>query len=64
MRFEVFPAVKMWIMIFWVVTLCSLVGCYQHFGERIAFIFTIEVPEDGTVTFLRNVDNRLQVCMA
>jgi hypothetical protein len=33
MIFEVFIEVKMWIGVFWVVTLCSLVGGYQLFGE-------------------------------
>jgi hypothetical protein len=32
MRFEVFTAVKMQIVAFWLVTLYSFVGIYQHFG--------------------------------
>jgi hypothetical protein len=32
MRFEVFTAVKMWIVGYWIVTPCSLVGGYQRFG--------------------------------
>lgn len=33
-RFQVFTEVKMSIMVFWVVTLCGLVGGYQRFGEK------------------------------
>jgi hypothetical protein len=32
MRFEVLTAVKMSILVFWVVTQCGLVGRYQRFG--------------------------------
>jgi hypothetical protein len=32
MRFEVFTAMKMPMLIFWVVTPCELVGRYQRFG--------------------------------
>jgi hypothetical protein len=31
MRFYIFTAVKMWIVVFWVVTLHSIVGDYQNF---------------------------------
>jgi hypothetical protein len=31
-RFEVLTAVKQSISVFWVVTLCGLVGTYQRFG--------------------------------
>jgi hypothetical protein len=33
MRFEVFTAVKMLMVLLWVVMLCGLVGGYQHFEE-------------------------------
>jgi hypothetical protein len=32
-RFEVFTAVKMSMMFFWVVAPCGLAGRYQHFGD-------------------------------
>jgi hypothetical protein len=32
MRFEIFTAMKIWIVVFWVVTLCSLGDGYQRFG--------------------------------
>jgi hypothetical protein len=34
MRFEVVAAVKIWIVVFWAVTPCSLVGCYQLSEEH------------------------------
>jgi hypothetical protein len=33
MRFEVLVAVKMSVLVFWLVTPCGFVGRYQHFGE-------------------------------
>jgi hypothetical protein len=33
MTFEVPTAVKISIVVFWVVTLCGFVGTYQHFRE-------------------------------
>jgi hypothetical protein len=32
MRFEVLTAVKMLMLVFWIVTPCGLVGRYQRFG--------------------------------
>lgn len=34
MIFEVFTAVKMWIVVFWVVAPCSIVGGYLRFGGK------------------------------
>jgi hypothetical protein len=48
MRFEVITAVKMSILVLWVVMLCGLVGRYLS-------------PEDGGSMFLRNVGIYLQV---
>jgi hypothetical protein len=31
MRFQVFTAVEMWIVVLWVLTQCGLAGSYQHF---------------------------------
>jgi hypothetical protein len=31
-RFEIFRVVKIWMMVFWVMMLCSLAGGYQYFG--------------------------------
>jgi hypothetical protein len=31
-RFEILAAVKISIVVFWVVTPCGLIGGYQHFG--------------------------------
>jgi hypothetical protein len=41
MRFEVFAAVKIWIVVFWVVTPCSLVGVTNVSAERIVSIFSL-----------------------
>jgi hypothetical protein len=58
MRFEVPNAVKISMLVFWVVTPCGLAGRYKHFEE-----YTISnlSPEDGDNMFLRNVDLDLQV---
>jgi ABC-type methionine transport system permease subunit len=32
MRVEISTAVKMWIVLFWVMTLCCFVSGYHHFG--------------------------------
>jgi hypothetical protein len=45
LRFEVLTAVKMSMLVFWVVTLCGLVGRYQRFGEQTASIFRAEASE-------------------
>jgi hypothetical protein len=34
MRFEVCTAIKMSIVVFWVVTACGLVGGYQRFEKK------------------------------
>jgi hypothetical protein len=52
MRSGDLAAMKMLIVIFWVVTPCGLVGGYQLFGGT--------YPEDGDDTFLRNVGNHIQ----
>jgi hypothetical protein len=55
MRFEVLTAqtVKTSMLIFWVVTLCGLVGRYQSFGGTRCLHFSFN--EDGSIMFLRNV---------
>jgi hypothetical protein len=42
MTFEVLTAVKMWIMVLWVMTPCSLVDGYQRFGESCRFHLQVE----------------------
>jgi hypothetical protein len=56
MRFEVFTAVKMKMVVFRIVTPCGLAGVYERF--RITYCFS---PEDGGSMFLRNVGTHLQV---
>jgi hypothetical protein len=42
-RSEVLTAVKLSMLVFWVVTPFGLVGRYQRFGEHTASIFRAEV---------------------
>jgi hypothetical protein len=53
-RFEALTAVKMSMLVFWVVTPCGLVGRYSTnvSEEYTASIFRVE---DGGIMFLRNV---------
>jgi hypothetical protein len=51
MRFETLTAVKMSILVFWVVTPCGLVDRYQRFG-------------DGGSMLLRNIGIYLRVHVA
>jgi hypothetical protein len=48
-------AAKFWIVVVWVVTLCSLVG----FSVSEEFVSSI-YPQDGGYTFLQNVGNHLK----
>jgi hypothetical protein len=57
MRFEVLKAVKISILVFWVVTPYGLAGRYQRFGRTSS-------TDDGGNMFLRNVGICLQVHMA
>jgi hypothetical protein len=41
-RFEILMAVKMSVLVFWVVMLCGLVGRYHHFEEHTVFFFRAE----------------------
>jgi hypothetical protein len=43
LRFKVFTAVKMWIVVFSLVTPCSFVGGYQNFAGTCPFIFKVNV---------------------
>jgi hypothetical protein len=45
-KFDVFAAVKMLIMVFWVVMLCSLIASYQHIS--VTYLYC----EDGSSMFL------------
>jgi hypothetical protein len=54
MRFDVLTAVKMSMLVFWVVTPCGLVGRYQRFGGTYC-LYLQDWSEDGGRTFLRNV---------
>jgi hypothetical protein len=42
-RFEVFKAVKVLVMVFWIVTPCSVVVGYQRFGRPCCFHLQGEV---------------------
>jgi hypothetical protein len=44
-KFEVLTAVKMLIVVFWVMTLCDLVGGYQHFRGKYCLHLQDEVTE-------------------
>jgi hypothetical protein len=50
MRFEVLTAVKMSMLVFWVVTMCGLVGRYQRLGETVS-IFRAEVCFSKTLFY-------------
>jgi hypothetical protein len=50
MRFEVLTAVKMSMLVFWVVMPCGLVGKYQRFGGT--YCLHLFSPEDGGTIFL------------
>jgi hypothetical protein len=56
-RFEVLTAVKMSMLIFWVVPPCGLVNRYLHFGGT----YCLFSPEEGGSVFLRNFGGYLQV---
>jgi hypothetical protein len=51
--YEVFTVVKMWILVFWIVMLCSLVGATDVWEKHIA-------AKDGIYMFLQNIGNHLQ----
>jgi hypothetical protein len=62
MRLQVFKVVEIWIVVFWVVTPCSIVGGYQPFRRtyRLHFKKFYFYTKDGGDRFLRNVGNYLQ----
>jgi hypothetical protein len=60
-RCEVLPAVKMSILIFWVVTQWGLVGTYQRFGETYCLCLLGWSPESRVSMFLRNVGIYIQI---
>jgi hypothetical protein len=43
MRFEVLKAVDIHVIVFWVMTLCILVGEYHHIEDHTATNFSIQV---------------------
>jgi hypothetical protein len=47
-------AMKIWIVVLWIMEPCSLVGGYKRFGE------TLFYPEYGSDSFHRNVSKHLQ----
>jgi hypothetical protein len=49
-QFEVFMAVKIHTVAFWVITSCRLAGSYQSLESNTASIFRVEVGQDGKVT--------------
>jgi hypothetical protein len=52
LRCEFLPAIKTWILGFWVVTPCGLIDRHQSFEE--AHVLYLQ-PEDGGSMFIRNV---------
>jgi hypothetical protein len=64
MRVEALRAVKMSMLVFWVVTPCGLVGRYHISEKHTVSIFRVFGLEDGNSMFLQNVDICLQVHMA
>jgi hypothetical protein len=54
MRYKVVMAMKMSVLVSWVVTLCGLVGKHRRFGGT-------NHPEDGGGKFLQNVGINLQI---
>jgi hypothetical protein len=54
-RFEVFTAVTIMMMLFWVLAPCGLVGRRQLFGETYCLHLQDFSPEDGDSMFIRNV---------
>lgn len=53
MRFEVFVAVQMWIVVFWVLTPCRLVGGYESLTGALL------LPAHAKSVFLPDCDNHL-----
>jgi hypothetical protein len=47
MRFDVLMAVKMWMLVFWDVTPCGFVCCFQRFGKNAVLFYR---AEDGLVS--------------
>jgi hypothetical protein len=62
MRFDVFSAVRVQIVVFWVVTLYDIVGGYQSFGRIYCHHLQGNdfCSEDGGRMSLRDVGNHLQ----
>jgi hypothetical protein len=52
--FEVFTVVNMYIVVFWIVTLCSLVGWNQRFGGTHLFSLTRLISEPGYTEILNH----------
>jgi hypothetical protein len=52
MRYEVFTAVKIWVVVFWAITLFILVGSYQRVRGNY-------YPENAGNIFLLNVGHHL-----
>jgi hypothetical protein len=57
MRFDVFTAVRIIMLFFWVLSPCRPVGSFQSLGEIYCLHLqgSIFSPEDGDIMFLRNV---------
>jgi hypothetical protein len=49
MRTEVFTAVKMSVMFFWVMMPCGLAGKYQHFGKTMIDML-LDIQKETTST--------------
>lgn len=61
MTFQVLMAVKMLLMLIWVVTPCVLVSIYQHFEKHWYLHTSPHGIKDGDSMFLPNTDIYLQV---
>jgi hypothetical protein len=62
-RFEVFIAVRMMMMFFWVLVPCRLISRYKRFGETYC-LHLQGCPEDGDRMFLQNAGIYQQVYIA
>jgi hypothetical protein len=61
MKFEVFTAMKIWIVVFWFVTPCSLVNGYQMFLSTLYISTRRYDPEDHNLLFTNNLNEHIQL---
>jgi hypothetical protein len=61
MRPEVFIAVKIWILVFWVLMPCSLVGDYQRFEGTYLFLLQSRYESSRGVSCLYKEDQEWEM---